>query len=732
MSYTTGGQTIDKSMNGIITFDTGGGVVISGDTITAPVMNVTSLFSSTLSCNNFFLYNFATFSGGASFNFGFTAADLISSTSEIHSDTLLSSGSNITAGGIVIAPFLNATSAVYFDVNQLIKAAVSAGRLTFTNLSTPSGSRSYQFINGITSLLLMENALITLGVPATTASNVSLTGTSILSLASGTSLSLASGSSMSSAGNISLISAANLTTSASGIFFNSAQDISIKALLSQLQFNIANTATAPRSYQFKLAALTPLLIEATTTTITNSATATASVNALEIKNSEATPSQINILLNAAAATANPNVAAGDDVIFSNGGILNLTTTSATAVGIRMSPTDIQTKATTTTLTGTTLNNDIATTTFSGATTNLSSLTTTIAGTICNHNSTTNSFTGTTTNLTSGTTNINGATLTTISTPTTTITGTQTNLNATGTTIKNPQTATSSAIALTIINSVVSPNPNAISFGCNLGGGAYNGIVQAGDAAIIAGGAVGTQNLCITSHSNTPVGMRLTAAGAVAITGTTTIPNAVTQAATESSTNVATTAYVNRANYFTDPLELYFNVGVGGGSGTLNLKRMNYDPIFATTSNSFTLQMNFNAMRLDQGVTYTGVTTNYPGSPAGGQLRVGMYNAAGTLLASTGTYTSVGTGGFHSINFSATYTPTANTMVWIGTHVLVSTTTSQFATTAGIWSAGNPSPAPSTTLCTGRAFYITKPAAFPTTLNGVAKTAQNFFYWYGVY
>jgi len=52
MSYTNGGQTIDKSMNGLIVFDTGGGVTIEGDSITA---------DGTITCNDLNVSGLGTF-----------------------------------------------------------------------------------------------------------------------------------------------------------------------------------------------------------------------------------------------------------------------------------------------------------------------------------------------------------------------------------------------------------------------------------------------------------------------------------------------------------------------------------------------------------------------------------------------------------------------------------------------------------------------------------------------
>ena len=43
MSNSNGGQTLVKSMNGILSFNTGGGVIISGDTIVADTIDLTNL-----------------------------------------------------------------------------------------------------------------------------------------------------------------------------------------------------------------------------------------------------------------------------------------------------------------------------------------------------------------------------------------------------------------------------------------------------------------------------------------------------------------------------------------------------------------------------------------------------------------------------------------------------------------------------------------------------------------
>jgi hypothetical protein len=826
-------------------------------------LNVTDFTATNFTTNNLVVNTSSTFSGTSTFNNGLTSLAKI------------------------IATTIRCSSILYFDSAELVSSQVFSSRHSFNNSGAIVGNRSFEFSFGANpAVVTFEQTLLTYGAPSTTNSNVALTGTAQLSLASGTSLSLASGSSMSSAGNITLTSTANLTTSASGVFFNSGQDISIKAVLGQMQFNIANTSPAPRSYQFRLALVTPLLIEATqitqavksicsagadfTTTDTIpilqalGTTATTSLPVLRLVNQLTSPTSINFLLNAIAGVPNPLVQVNENVLYSTSNSFLLTTSSTTNVGVRITTNDVG-----------------------------------IRGDNLNCNATTNNINGTTCNITS---------------PTTTITGTTTNLNSTNTNINGsscvitgPQTTSTADAQLTIRNSV-SPTANTIQFACNLGAGGYNPIVQGGDSAIfstfgsgtsklvltswstnavgirieaptssvtisgttalmnatnnivqsvvsgasatppfiirnanstglinflpnatatslnpivglgdsvIASGPSGATDLTLTTNSTTNVGIRIVrtgfvdidgitttittnnsavtstpslivansagtdwriafinnasagavnpivqagdnivyassnvgatarnlvltttslATGGIRIDGTTnqtTIPTAVTQARTENGTNVATTAYVNRANVFTDPTDIYFNVGIGGGSGTINLKRMAFDPIYATSNQLVNSQMNFTAIRLDQGVTYTGVTTYWGNQPAGAQLRIGLYDINGALVVSTATFTNPTlVASFHSMNFSATYTPTSNITLWIGSHILVSTTSTQSSFLGG--ASTNPSPVPTTALCAGRSFTITKPATFPTTLNGIAKTQLTSVYWFALY
>jgi hypothetical protein len=255
--------------------------------------------------------------------------------------------------------------------------------------------------------------------------------------------------------------------------------------------------------------------------VKNGITTTTSTPAFYIGNSETSISYLSFLLNAFATSVNPNVATGDDVIYSNGGILNLCTSSATAVGIRISATDIQTRATTTTLTGTTLNNDIVTTNLGGTTTNVSSnnlaISTSTATTFVNLPSTTTTFTSAGTNdfitknigdalyadeVTGG-----YARLSTISnsfTNSNTFTGTSNNFN---TGVANQ----SANIGLIIRNN---NNTGLINFVPCSTTSSFNPIVGFGDSVIASATNVANNSgLVLTANSTTRVGVRIISSGA---------------------------------------------------------------------------------------------------------------------------------------------------------------------------------------------------------------------------
>jgi hypothetical protein len=106
-------------------------------------------------------------------------------------------------------------------------------------------------------------------------------------------------------------------------------------------------------------------------------------------------------------------------------------------------------------------------------------------------------------------------------------GSNTIISSTATAINSPLTVkgaqtTNILEAQMVIKNSVTPSPNSINFACALSGGNYNGIVETGDSAIISGKDVGTSNLVLTAHSTTPVGVRITGAGEVEITGSTSI------------------------------------------------------------------------------------------------------------------------------------------------------------------------------------------------------------------
>ena len=334
MSYTNGGQTIDKSMNGIITFDTGGGVVISGDTITAPNLLIEDLNTTNITCENLTVNTNADINGTSTFNTNLPTSSITATT----------------------------------NTNQIAPIAVLNtlyGRLGIAN----TWSARNTFSSGIT-----------------VATDVSCNSINCSSSAN-------FGSSVTVAGGVAC----------DGCLINPQLTMQIRGFNSTGQYVFTNAGVTTPNFRFGFdyfGTSDRLIIEPLLSTFYNvvkiksPATTTTATSALVIENTEVSPSQINFLLNAVASTANPNVTAGDDVIYSNGGVLNLTTSSATAVGIRMSQTDIQTRANTTTLTGTTLNDDITTTNINSTTLAISGST---ATTFVNLPSTTTTFTTATAN-----------------------------------------------------------------------------------------------------------------------------------------------------------------------------------------------------------------------------------------------------------------------------------------------------------------------------------------------
>jgi hypothetical protein len=312
-------------------------------------------------------------------------------------------------------------------------------------------------------------------------------------------------------------------------------------------------------------------------TVTQNESAPSYSPLLKLTNLQSPQSIIFFLLNAIAGSANTCVQAGDAVMYSNPTPLVLTIAQTGGTGVRITSSDValtgattSINSTTNTMAGTTNNvNGVnvfiapssalqisaPTTNIIGTNVNVTSTGTLAIGsptttTFVNLPSTTTTFTTATANqfitknigdtlyadeVTGGyarlstidntftNNNTFGGSNTTINSTTTTIAGTTCNINASSATVvKNGQTATSSAIAFSVVNSIVSPNPNSVNIACNLGAGNYNPSMATGDSAIISGGAVGTSVLNLTAHSNTAVGVKINATGTVDITGSTSI------------------------------------------------------------------------------------------------------------------------------------------------------------------------------------------------------------------
>jgi hypothetical protein len=84
------------------------------------------------------------------------------------------------------------------------------------------------------------------------------------------------------------------------------------------------------------------------------------------------------------------------------------------------------------------------------------------------------------------------------------------------TITHPQTTSTNAYAFEIMNSA--DPPKSIKFATSLGIGDWNGLVQTGDSAIFASGAnveaTNTNVLCLTTHSKSVVGVRITSSDVI--------------------------------------------------------------------------------------------------------------------------------------------------------------------------------------------------------------------------
>lgn len=496
MSYTNGGQTIDKSMNGIITFDTGDGVVIEGDTITA-----TAVISDNITCETLQVNTSATFAGTATFNSTLPTSTITSTTSN---DQFITKaiGDTLYAGGSILAD-----NNVWTGTNAFNTSLPTS---TITSTTSTTQFAPIAILNTLYGRLTSANTW--------SARNTFSSGITVTTDVSCNSLNCAS------------TGVFNNLQVPSGIITNSVQinnqsTMQIRGFDNTGQYLFTNAGVTTPNFTFGfdyLGTSDRLIIQPLLSTFYNvvkiksPATTSTATNALVIENTEVSPSQINFLLNAVATTANPNVSAGDDVIFSNGGILNLTTSSATAVGIRMSQTDIQTRANTTTLTGTTLNNDITTTNVNSTTLAVSSST---ATTFVNLPSTTTTFTTATANQfitkniadTSYLSAVTGgyARLTTVDntfTNSNSLTGTNAIINATNNIIRSKITADTVTPSLIIENST---STKQLKFIANASVDALNPIVRVNDA-VISGGT----GLCLVTDNTVDSGIRVSSTNVV--------------------------------------------------------------------------------------------------------------------------------------------------------------------------------------------------------------------------
>jgi hypothetical protein len=127
MSYTNGGQTIDKSMNGIISYDTGDGVVIEGGTVTAE-----NVLATDITCDNLQVNTSATFSGTATFN---TALPTSTITTTTNGNQFITKniGDALYSGGSILGSNNTWTGQNYY--NTVLPTSTKTGTPTATQIA---------------------------------------------------------------------------------------------------------------------------------------------------------------------------------------------------------------------------------------------------------------------------------------------------------------------------------------------------------------------------------------------------------------------------------------------------------------------------------------------------------------------------------------------------------------------------------------------------------------------
>lgn len=493
MAYTNGGQTIDKSMNGLLNF--------TGDSVTAD----------NIICNTLDVNSSATFDGTATFNNNLPTSTITTTTSNSQfitkaiGDVLYAGGSllpsnNIwtgtnrfdaelkTTGNTLIDP----TNGLQFDTSN--NAAYGISRNTTTNnmlIYNTNNTGTIEFAVGGLSIIKMSKVFPTGALSEILMTGGTLRVKTIDAYASG-------------AGTVF----SDTVSAYSSIGFGN-QPSFIKAICpiateGDVTFENTLTTATLRKWAFNFDSVTKFKITPTlstfydavtfTTVPTSTATGTptdtqiapvAMLNNLyarlsTVANAFTNNNSFNSLLPTSTLTGTPTGTQIAPVAMLNnlyqtivtGGFARL----STAANAFINNNSFNSFLPTSTLTGTPTATQIAPVAMLD---NLYAGLSTINSFINN-----NTFGGTNTIINSTTTNINGTCV-----------------------VKGAQTGSILDSQMSIINSVT-PNPNSINFACNLSAGNYNPIVVTGDSAIFSGQTVGVSRLVLTTHSNSSNGIRI--------------------------------------------------------------------------------------------------------------------------------------------------------------------------------------------------------------------------------
>jgi len=129
MSYTTGGQTIDKSMNGILSFN---GESVVADDITATNITATNLATDNITCETLEVNTSATFNGTASFNTALPTSSITSATNNDEFITL-GIGNSLYASGSILGSNNTWTGQNYY--NTILPTSTLTGTPTLNDIA---------------------------------------------------------------------------------------------------------------------------------------------------------------------------------------------------------------------------------------------------------------------------------------------------------------------------------------------------------------------------------------------------------------------------------------------------------------------------------------------------------------------------------------------------------------------------------------------------------------------